>query len=171
MNNDTIDTATPRRWTVEVTENPDNPDEAIIELPPEALALAGLQAGDTVKWTELDNGAWTITKVEEPMTAVPVPKREPTKLVLVDTVSMFRMRYLIEMPAHESSEWALDTVVMKEAREFSQVHLDETIVSHRDISHDDALALCREDNDYTHGWSDDQMVKVFWTRDNNGGAK
>lgn len=164
----TNDTTTSRRWTVEVTENPDNPDEAIIELPPEALRLAGLQPGDTVKWTELENGAWTITKIEEPVKPI-APKS--TKLVLVDTVNTFRLRYLIEMPAHSDSEWALDTVVMNQAREFSQKHLDETIVSHRVISRDEALHLCRTENDYACDWSDDQLVKIFWTKDTDGGAK
>ena len=48
--------------------------------------------------------------------------------VLVDAVSMFRMRYMIETP-DDHPEYALDTVVCQEGKEFSQEHLGETIVS------------------------------------------
>lgn len=136
------------RWTVEVQE--DENGDAMIELPPEALRAAGLQAGDTIKWTQLDNGAWSITKAE------------PTELVLVEAVSVFRMRYVVEVPVGKS-QWALDTVVMQEAVEFSQKHLDETIVSHRVVGRDEALALCRADNGYAAPWSDDKLVETFFT--------
>ena len=59
------------------------------------------------------------------------------KLYLVETVSMFRMRYVIEVPDdHNSGEfpcsaitWAEDTVTMEEMKEFSQKWLGETITS------------------------------------------
>jgi hypothetical protein len=84
--------------------------------------------------------------------------------VLVEAVSMFRMRYMVEVPA-DHPEYALDTVVMQEAKEFSQEHLDETIVSHRVVSEAEALALCDVDNDYTKDWSQEQKMKTFFTRD------
>lgn len=152
------DTTQQRRWVIDVEENPDNPDEAIIQLPPEALRLAGLQAGDTVKWTPLDNGAYTLTKVDSQPAAVAAP----TQLVLVETVNMFRIRYLIETPPGKE-DWALDDVVMNEACEFSQRHLDETIVSHRVVDRDEALRICRADNQYAAGWSDEQLERIFWT--------
>lgn len=85
-----------------------------------------------------------------------------TDLVLVETVSMFRMRYLVEVPIGKS-EWALDAVVMNEATEFSQKHLDETIVTHRVLSKKEALKLCDQDNDYAKSWDDDKKVEVFFT--------
>lgn len=138
------------RWIVDVQEDPETGD-SIIELPPEALRAAGLQAGDTIKWTELENGAWSITKAA------------PTKHVLVECVSTFRMRYVVEVGLNHPAEWACDTVVMNEAREFSQRHLDETIVSHRVVSRDEALKLCRQDNDYAAEWSDDKLIEAFFT--------
>ena len=87
-----------------------------------------------------------------------------TELVLVDTVSTFRVRYVVEVPKGQT-HWALDTVVLDEAKEFSQKHLDELIVSHRVVSQEEALALCDEDNDYTKDWSKDQKIKTFFTLD------
>lgn len=87
------------------------------------------------------------------------------KWVLVETVSMFRMRYMIEVP-EEHPEYSLDTVTMNEGKEFSQEHIGENIVSHRVMdSLESALALCDADNDYCVSWSDEQKVNVFFTKD------
>lgn len=86
------------------------------------------------------------------------------KWVMVECVSMFRMRYMVEVP-EEHPEYALDTVVMKEAKEFSQEHLDEVIVSHRVMSTSEALAQCDLDNSYCSSWSDEQKIKVFFTEE------
>lgn len=87
---------------------------------------------------------------------------EHTELVLVETVSMFRMRYVVEVPK-DKSWWALDTVTMNEAKEFSQKHLDETIVSHRVITKDEALSMCDTDNEYAKSWDEDKKIQTFVT--------
>ena len=84
--------------------------------------------------------------------------------VLVECVDMFRMRYMVQVPKGKA-EWALDTVSMKEAKEFSQEHLGETIVSHRVISEKDALALAVEDNKYGSTWTDKKKIEVFFTKE------
>jgi hypothetical protein len=71
---------------------------------------------------------------------------------------------MVEVP-EDHPEYALDTVVMKEAKEFSQEHLDEVIVSHRVMTTDEALALCDVDNSYCSSWTDEQKQKVFFTED------
>jgi len=51
-----------------------------------------------------------------------------SKYIMVDAISQFRMRYVIEVPDnHNDGEysctaesWAMDTVTMQEAKEFSQ---------------------------------------------------
>jgi hypothetical protein len=64
------------------------------------------------------------------------------------------------------SEWALDTVTMNEAKEFSQEHLGEVIVSHRVLNQKEALQLCDQDNDYVVGkWTDTQKINAFFTRE------
>jgi len=82
--------------------------------------------------------------------------------VLVEAVSMFRMRYMVETPDNHP-EYALDTVVCQEAQEFSQEHLGETIVSHRVVSQEQALSLCDVDNDYCSSWTEEQKMKAFFT--------
>ena len=74
------------------------------------------------------------------------------------------MRYMVQVPA-TNPEWALDTVTCEEAKEFSQEALPEVITSHRVMTEEEALALCDEDNDYTQGWTDQQKIKAFFTKD------
>jgi len=89
---------------------------------------------------------------------------EKKEWVLVEAVSQFRMRYMVEVPEGKK-EWALDTVVMNEAKEFSQVHLGETIVSHRVVSMKEALAICDEDNHYCSSWTEAQKENAFFTHE------
>lgn len=87
--------------------------------------------------------------------------------VLVETVSMFRERYVIEAPA-TNPEYALDDVTCEDAKEFSQLHVGETIMSHRVITEAEALTLCDIDNDYCSSWSDDKKIEVFFTKEGEG---
>lgn len=84
--------------------------------------------------------------------------------VLVETVQMFRHRYVVEAPA-SNPEYALDDVTCETAKEFSQQHLGETIVSHRVISGAEALVLCDIDNDYCASWDDEHKIKTFFTKE------
>jgi hypothetical protein len=92
-----------------------------------------------------------------------------TQWVLVETISTFRERYMIEVPVgiddygKDKIDWALDTVTMQEAKEFSQEHIGELIVSHRVVTKEQALALCDTDNDYTKSWADEQKMHTFFT--------
>lgn len=85
-----------------------------------------------------------------------------TELVLVECVSSFRMRYVVKVPKGKT-DWALDTVLMNEAKEFSQEHLDETIFSHRVIDLEEFFRVCDEDNDYLKSWTDEHKVQAFVT--------
>jgi hypothetical protein len=96
-------------------------------------------------------------------------KKIETQWVLVETVSMFRERYMVEVPVgtdsfgKDKTLWALDTVTLGEAKEFSQEHLGETIVSHRVVTREDALAMCDKDNDYARVWNDELKIQTFFT--------
>lgn len=90
--------------------------------------------------------------------------------VMVEAISQFRMRYMVEAPA-DHPEYALDDVTCATAKEFSQEWLGEVISSHRVMTEEDALQLCEEDNDYCRGWTDEQLKKAFFTKEgetNNG---
>jgi len=84
--------------------------------------------------------------------------------VLVETISQYRMRYVVEVPDSSKVEWALDTVTMEEAKEFSQHWLGETIFSHRLIDEKDATALYRKDNDYLSQCSDEKIKEQAFTK-------
>lgn len=92
-----------------------------------------------------------------------------TQWVLVECISTFRNRYMVEVPigidnyGKDKSSWALDTVTLEEAKEFSQEYLGEQIVSHRVVTYDEALALSDKDNDYSVSWDADTKVKNFFT--------
>jgi hypothetical protein len=69
---------------------------------------------------------------------------------------------MVEVPKGHA-EYALDTVTMNEAKEFSQEYLGETIVSHRVVTKEEAFKMCDHDNDYTKSWDDETKVKNFFT--------
>ena len=75
---------------------------------------------------------------------------------LVETISMHRMRYVVEC---ESADHAKDVVTMNEAEEFSQLHLDELITSAREIDDAEYLRLFDEDNDYLKDWDEERKFK------------
>jgi hypothetical protein len=75
---------------------------------------------------------------------------------LVETISMHRIRYVVDC---ESAEHAKDTVTMNEAEEFSQMHIDELVTSARVIDDAEYLRVFDEDNDYLREWSDEHKFK------------
>ena len=87
-----------------------------------------------------------------------------SKFVLVETISQFRMRYVVELKDSNPIAWALDTVSCEEATEFSQEHLGETIVSHRQISEQEMLELFYRDNDYLDRLTPDEIKEKFVTK-------
>ena len=82
------------------------------------------------------------------------------KLYIVETISMFRMRYVVE--ANEA-EHAADEVVYRHGacellQEFSQHHVDEVITSTREITQEEYLKQFDIDNDYLLTWTDEQKL-------------
>jgi hypothetical protein len=131
--------------TLETDENGD----LILPLGDEIFADLGWQIGDTVEWIDNEDGSWTLRK-----------KEVKTEIVLVECVSTFRMRYVVEVPIGKK-EWALDTVTMNEAEEFSQEHIGEQIVSHRVIDMVEYDRLFAEDNAYLNSWTDEQKRRFI----------
>lgn len=52
---------TNNKWTLDVQRDPETGD-AILEFPEDLLKQAGWREGDTLKWTDLGNGSWSLTK-------------------------------------------------------------------------------------------------------------
>ena len=144
-----------KSWTVNLEEDPETGD-LILPLNDDILEQTGWKTGDSIDWIDNKNGSWTMKKIE-------------TQWVLVEAVSTFRQRYMVEVPigtdqyGKDKADWALDTVTLEEAKEFSQEHLGETIVSHRVVTKEDALAMCDKDNDYAKVWNDEMKIQAFFT--------
>jgi hypothetical protein len=136
-----------KSWTIEVQKTDDG--EFFIELNDEILAESGFKVGDDIEWVDNKDGSFTLQKSDKVW-------------VLVDAVQTFRTRYLVQTPA-DHPEYALDTVACEKAKEFSQEYLGETIVSHRVISHDDALRQLDADNSYLKNWTEEQKYNAAFT--------
>jgi hypothetical protein len=140
-----------KSWILEVNRTTGT-DDYFIELNDEILAETGFKIGDELEWADRGDGSWSLKK-----------KVEKT-WVMVEAVHTFRMRYMVEVPA-EHPEYALDTVTMDAAKEFSQEFIGQQIMSHRVISEEDALKLCDVDNYYCAKWDNQKKIETFFTEE------
>jgi hypothetical protein len=144
-------------WIITL-ERDDETGELILPLPEQLLESQEWKTGDVLEWIDNKDGSWTMKKKEE------------LQWVLVEAISQFRQRYMVQVPVgtdqfgNNKANWALDTVTLEEAKEFSQKHLGEVITSHRVVTEKEALALCDEDNEYTQMWNDEHKIKTFFTK-------
>lgn len=144
-----------KTFTVILEEDPETKD-LIMPLPEGMCDELGWEIGDSLDWSASPDGSFLLSKKQ-------------TQWVLVECVSTFRQRYMVEVPigtddyGKDKTLWALDTVTMEEAKEFSQEHLGEQIVSHRVVSKKEALDLCDQDNDYGSSWDKETKMKNFFT--------
>lgn len=84
-------------------------------------------------------------------------------LYVVETVSIFRHRYVVEArdPSHASDEVVCE-LCSDELKEFSQKHVDECISSVRKLRDEqEYIELFNEDNDYLDAWTDEQKFKYI----------
>ena len=88
-----------------------------------------------------------------------------TEWVLVETVQMFRMRYMVEVPKNE--DYLASKIVMEgNAKEFSQEPMEEVFFSQKTMTEKQAIELCDKDNDYFVDWTKAKKIKAFFTKQN-----
>lgn len=138
-----------KSWIVPVEQSEDG--EYYIQFTDEMLEGSGFKLGDTLDWVDQGDGSYLL-------------KKKDTTHVLVECISTYRMRYVVEVPS-DHPEYALDTVVCQEAKEFSQEWLGETIVSHRQLTRQEVLDLCDEDNKYAKDWTEEHKMKTYVTEE------
>lgn len=124
-------------------------DDYYIALDDKISKELGWNIGDTLIWKDNKDGTFTVTKKEN---------MEDLKLFLVETVSIFRHRYAIKA---KSLEHAYDTVVLEEATEISQKHIDENIVSGREITEEEYIKMYDEDNEYSSSWDKSKKLSYI----------
>ena len=146
---------TKKRWTAKILENSDG--DHFLEFPDELMEQIGWQEGDEIGWHDNNDGSYTLTK----------KTKSETEWVLVNTISSYRMRYLVEVPVGKT-DYALDTVTVENAKEFDQLWLGETITDHRVITEQEGLDLFRDSDDIFAQWNDDVIKKnhfTFWVEE------
>jgi len=84
-------------------------------------------------------------------------------LYLVDTVSMFRMRYAVECEsAQEAAQLVADHLSDDQIKEFSQHHVGEPVTAVREIkSQAEYIELFDADNDYLADWTVDKKLNYI----------
>jgi hypothetical protein len=130
----------------------DENGDLILPLGDELCESVGWKIGDTIVWKDNEDGSWTMSK------------KPTTKIVLVDALVSYRMRYAVELAEDSPESWALDTVTMAQAAEFSQECLGEQIVSHRVITETEFLQQFDKDNSYLAGWTAEKKFESALTR-------
>jgi len=83
------------------------------------------------------------------------------KIVMVEMLSSFRIRYVVEV--EDDIDHALDEVICRESdfefREFSQKHLEPTVViDHYEITKEEYLKMFDQDNDYLASWPEEKKL-------------
>lgn len=122
--------------------------EYVIPLPSEMCDELGWRTDDVLEWS-----------LDEETGVIILSKK--TKYFLVEAVSTFRMRYVVEQP---NAEYAMDTVACDEAKEFSQEHLGEQIISAREVTEDEIIEICDIDNKYLKNWTREQKLNTLVTK-------
>ena len=141
------------RYTAKVVKDPETGD-TLLEFDQKFIEEQDWREGDTVKWN--------ITDKEVSMTNVDAVARKETNYYLVETISLFRMRYIVKA---KNAEHASDEVIMNlgsdktDFKEFSQHHLDEVVSYTKKMTREEVIELCDQDNDYLKTWSDEQKLK------------
>ena len=84
---------------------------------------------------------------------------QKNKLYLVETMSTFKMRYVIRATSQEN---AINEVAnAEEIKEFSQKHIDESIWDTKELSEKEYLELFDKDNDYLKSWKKDAKMALI----------
>jgi len=84
-------------------------------------------------------------------------------LYLVDSISMFRMRYVVDCDSAAEAELLVkDHLTDDQIKEFSQHHIGEPVVGVRKLSTEaEYLELFDEDNDYLADWPVDKKLNYI----------
>ena len=91
-----------------------------------------------------------------------IRRNEDRKIFIVESVSMFRMRYAVFATCAED---AADEFTMElgneKFHEMSQQHIGENIVSIRKVKESKFIKEFDKDNDYLKSWSEEQKLAMI----------
>jgi hypothetical protein len=128
----------------------DESGNLILPISEKLMKEVGWEIGDSIEWSDNGDGSWTMTK------------KVKTKLVMVETVSSFRIRYVVEIPEDAEEEMAHDRVLNDgDIKEFSQAHISEEVSGSRVVTNKQYLKVFNEDNMYLRSWKEDSKFTAF----------
>ena len=86
-----------------------------------------------------------------------------SKYVMVNAVSMFNMKYCIEVPDEVEDKDLLDYVEKQvsagDTLEFTQRHMGETVANYSIVTKDVILEQFRSEEPYFASWGDDMIMR------------
>ena len=86
-----------------------------------------------------------------------------SKYVMVDAVSMFKMKYCIEVPDEIEDKDLLDHVEKQvsagDTLEFTQRHMGETVENYTIVTKDEILEQFRSEEPYFASWEDEVFMR------------
>ena len=86
-----------------------------------------------------------------------------SKYVMVDAVSMFKMKYCIEVPDEIEDKDLLDHVEKQvsagDTLEFTQRHMGETVENYTIVTKDEILEQFRSEEPYFASWEDEVIMR------------
>jgi hypothetical protein len=85
-----------------------------------------------------------------------------TRYAVFTTISYFRHRFVVPLEEGETLESLQHRVTAGDFEEFSQKHLQETVVDATECSEKKMLSLFDSDNEYLSSW--DQDKKLAWVK-------
>lgn len=85
------------------------------------------------------------------------------KLIYVETISYFKVAYVVR--CKEESHASDEVLCNSDIAEFSQKHIDESIISTREITEEEYLKLFDKENDYLSSWNKDMKFTLINTID------
>ena len=87
-----------------------------------------------------------------------------SKYVMVNAVSMFNMKYVIEVPDEIESCYLLDyvekQVKAENTKEFTQRHMGETVSNYDVVTKQQILDAFRAEEPYFAEWSDERIMQM-----------
>lgn len=120
---------------VELTKN--DSGDIFLPLSQDICKKLNLTYEDKLNLTENIDGSIFFSKVIE-------QDMSETELVLVETISMFRLRYAVKVPKGQSST-AVKVLELSDIKELAQCHIAETLVSYRVVSEQEVMEIGKED--------------------------
>jgi len=142
-------------YKLDVVEGDDG--DQLLQLSEEFCTDQDWREGDVISWDIKDGSVIATNKCAQER-----KNKSGKKLVLVETVSVFRHRYVVEC---NEEEHAADEVVCRlgndDFEEFSQHHVDESISSTRVITEHEYMELFDKDNHYLAKWDVEQKKRFI----------